>query len=227
MSNIISTSLDIEPLPLYSRDDPDASSVRSAAPSYTSDTPSYTSCPERTQEAFPSSLLPPQSPEQQTRGLPSPQFAPGFQSRAHGVFSDISCCSINSMKRSAISSQNSRPLHNVARRRASVAINTSAFLNSLSAIPSLSIPLSSSSSTSNGPSTTPTPNVAPASAYPVNVGSSMDPLHPHEDPYLVGEEAASQARAQRVYREMCAKEAEAARYEDRSWGFMLNQMSDW
>jgi hypothetical protein len=48
-----------------------------------------------------------------------------------------------------------------------------------------------------------------------------------EDPYLVGEEAANRARAQRVYREMCLRGEEATIYDSRSWEFMINQMADW
>jgi hypothetical protein len=64
-------------------------------------------------------------------------------------------------------------------------------------------------------------------AYPVTVGSSSDPVSPLEDPYLVGEEAARRARTQRVYREMCLREAETARYDSNSWEFMFNQVADW
>jgi hypothetical protein len=53
------------------------------------------------------------------------------------------------------------------------------------------------------------------------------PLSPLEDPYLVGEEAAEQARTQRIYREMCLRGEEAVRYEGKAWEFMLAQMADW
>lgn len=66
-------SSDQEPLPLYSRHDPDSASIRSAAPSYVSDTPTYSSY------RAPVSLLPPPLPGQHTIGLPAPRvYAPGF-----------------------------------------------------------------------------------------------------------------------------------------------------
>ncbi|KAF2261528.1 hypothetical protein CC78DRAFT_470160 [Lojkania enalia] len=199
--NIINTPLYPEPLPLYSRHDPDAVSVHSAAPSYVSETPTYNSTPHR-QSNTPtpsSSLLPPVSPNQQTRGLPAPRYAPGFQSRGHGSMSDLDVHNFNINSWSSTrTSNNTRQYHAVARRRASQAANTTAILNSLSAVPP-----------------------------PMTVGSSSEPLNPLEDPYLVGEEAANRARRARVYREMCLRGEDTANYESRSWGFMLSQMADW
>jgi hypothetical protein len=96
--------------------------------------------------------------------------------------------------------------------------DTTAMLNSLSAAPP------TSGSPRNG-----SPNASSSNLhnYPVAVGSYSDPVSPLEDPYLVGEEAARRARAQRVYREMCLKEEETSRYDSRSWDFMLGQMADW
>ncbi|PSN69166.1 hypothetical protein BS50DRAFT_334621 [Corynespora cassiicola Philippines] len=209
--NITSTPLHPEPLPLYSRHDPDAVSIHSAAPSYVSETPTYTS--HRT----PRSLLPPVSPNaQQTRGLPSPHFAPGFQSRAN--LSDFSAANFNVASWSSTrTSNNSRQYNAVARRRANQAANTTAILNSLSAVP----PPTPSASTS------PTASSSNVSTYPVQVGSSSEPVSPLEDPYLVGEDAARRARTARVYREMCLRETETNRHESRSWDFMYGQMADW
>ncbi|KAF1960598.1 hypothetical protein CC80DRAFT_261022 [Byssothecium circinans] len=217
---------DAEPLPLYSRRDPDTLSIRSAAPSYVSDTPTYTSY--RT----PTSLLPPLLPHQETtQGLPAPRYAPGFQNRANGSIADINMNNFNIGGWSSTrTSNNSKQYNAVARRRANQAksnTQTTALLNSLSAVPS------SMSTASLDPPATPSSRVSPSSsstdvnAYPVRVGSSADPLNPREDPYLVGEEAADRARAQRVYREMCLRGEEAARYESRSWDFMMGQMADW
>ncbi|KAF2684359.1 hypothetical protein K458DRAFT_250333, partial [Lentithecium fluviatile CBS 122367] len=203
------TPVDVEPLPLYSRDDPDAISIHSAAPSYVSDTPTYHS--QRT----PSSLLPPLSPNQQVRGLPAPRYAPGFQSRDPDRQNNLTLRELNANSWSSTrTSNNSRQYNAVARRRANQAqANTTAILNSLSAVPERSSP---SSSTTN------------VNTYPVQVTtSSNEPANPLEDPYLVGEEAARRARAQRVYREMCLRGEETRIYESRSWDFMWGQMSDW
>jgi hypothetical protein len=217
--NITSTPLYPEPLPLYSRNDPDTVSIHSAAPSYVSETPTYTSRRVSNTPAAAPSLLPPINPNQQARGLPAANYAPGFQSRARGAVSEVSVHNFNvGSWSSTSSSQNSRQYHAVARRRASQAANTTALLNSLSAVPP---PITSSPTGSPNASTT---NV---NAYPVHVGSSVEPASPLEDPYLVGEEAAGRARAQRVYREMCLRGEETARYESRSWEFMLGQMADW
>lgn len=211
--NITNTPLCPEPLPLYSRNDPDTASILSAAPSYVSETPTYTSRRPSNTPAVAPSLLPPLSPTQQTRGLPAPRYAPGFQSRAHGSVSEITTLNFNVGSWSnANTSHNSRQYHAVARRRAnqaaSSAASTQTILNSLSAVPPPTVPSSSGS-----PNTSST-NV---NAYPVTVGSSAEPVSPLEDPYLVGEVAASRARAQRVYREMCLRGEEASGYESRSW----------
>jgi hypothetical protein len=225
----MSTMLDItstpwvEPLPLYSRHDPDAVSIHSAAPSYISDTPTYNS--HQLSETPPaisagsSSLLPPLAPNQQTRGLPAPRYAPGFQNRANSSVSNIRYNDFDLGSWSNLrGGTNSRQYQAVAKRRANQAVSTSATLNP----PNATLPLHISSE--NKPPAASSTNV---NAYPVTVGSSSEPFHPLEDPHLVGEAAAGRARAQRIYREMCLKEDETARWENKSWEFMLGQMSDW
>lgn len=56
---------------------------------------------------------------------------------------------------------------------------------------------------------------------------SESPLNPREDPFLVGDVAASQARAQRLYRESCMNGEEGISHESKSWDFMITQMADW
>jgi hypothetical protein len=231
MTTSLLVTSEIEPLPLYTRDDPDRASIHSACPSYVSDTPTYTS------HRAPTSLLPPLSPTstaQQSRGLPAVRYAPGFTSR------DPSANALSIYANgwsSTRTSNNSRQYNAVARRRANVArADTQALLNSLSAVPP-SMASSSSTATATQSSTslslpsssapTPTASSTHLTTYPVTVGSSSDPVHPLEDPYLVGEEAADRARASRVYREMCLRGDETARYESRSWDFMFGQMADW
>ncbi|OCL03115.1 hypothetical protein AOQ84DRAFT_160209 [Glonium stellatum] len=242
--NITNTPLDTEPLPLYRRE-PDAISVHSAAPSYVSEAPTYTSrrpsipsvpapTPSNTTISSPASSSPP-------RGLPSPRYAPGFQSRAHGSVSDIDSHNYNISHWSSINSSHaSRQYHAVARRRASKAASTAALLNSLAAVPPpLASPSAASSSANNFPtssssalSNSSSPSVSSNangcnSSPPYPAGVNTTPLPPLEDPYLVGEEAAGRARAQRIYREMCLRGDEAVRYEGKAWEFMLAQMTDW
>jgi hypothetical protein len=57
--------------------------------------------------------------------------------------------------------------------------------------------------------------------------STPEPYSAIEDPYLVGEAAASRARSARLYREKCLRGEEGLRYEERSWNFMVAQMADW
>lgn len=216
--NISNTPLYPEPLPLYSRHDPDAISIRSSAPSYVSEAPTYSSAPRRpTINPTPTSLLPPLSPNEVTLGLPAPRFAPGFTNRAHGSVSDLNIHHLSVASWSSTrTSNNSRQYDAVARRRANQAAETTAILNSLSAVPP---PLNANAS--------PTASSTRLDAYPVQPGSSSEPLNPLEDPYLVGEEAATRARRARVYREMCLRGQETQKYESRSWEFMLGQMADW
>lgn len=73
---------------------------------------------------------------------------------------------------------------------------------------------------------------APPSASTNNVPGTVDvvveqPLSPLEDPQLVGERAAQQARDQRLYRERCLRGDEALRNENKGWDFMMVQMADW
>ncbi|KAF2731686.1 hypothetical protein EJ04DRAFT_514447 [Polyplosphaeria fusca] len=216
--NLTNTPLFPEPLPLYSRNDPDAISIRSAAPSYVSEAPTYTSTPRHPGiNLAPQSLLPPLSPDQVTRGLPAPRYAPGFTDRAHGSIQEphLNSFSVSSWT-STRTRNNSRQYNAVARRRANQEANTTAILNSLAAVPP---PLTTGGS--------PNASSTQLNAYPVQPGSSSEPVNPLEDPYLVGEEAATRARRARVYREMCLHGQETQRYESRSWDFMLGQMEDW
>lgn len=220
--NITQTPLLPEPLPLYSRHDPDAVSIHSAAPSYVSETPTYTSRRLSNVETTPRAppLLPPLSPSQRPRGLPAVDYAPGFQSRARGSVSDLTHLNFNiGSWSSTMTSHNSRQYEAVARRRASAARS-----NTYSNTSSTTNLVSTAASSGNG---SPNSSSSDVNAYPANLGSSSEPASPLEDPYLVGEEAASRARAQRVYREMCLRGEEAAVYDSRSWEFMIIQMADW
>ncbi|KAH7379579.1 hypothetical protein BKA66DRAFT_571396 [Pyrenochaeta sp. MPI-SDFR-AT-0127] len=209
-----------EPLPRYSRHEPDATSVRSAAPSYESDRPAYD--PQQT----PTSLLPPlranELEEQRPTGLPSPLFAPGFENRANSAFYEqtFDLANLNNMR----TSNNARQFQNIARRRAKQDRQTMTMemLNSLSSVP---LPRT------NTPRTPTAFNSATAPQPPISVFPSspipQSPANLLEDPNLVGTEAAKQARSEREHREMTARREQTMQLEDRSWDFMMSQMTDW
>ncbi|KAF2200223.1 hypothetical protein GQ43DRAFT_472926 [Delitschia confertaspora ATCC 74209] len=214
--NITNTPMYPEPLPLYQRERPsDSISIHSAAPSYVSDTPTYASqCPTSHSNSF---VAIPSTP-QRGSGLPAtPQYAPGYHARSQSSL-DVSTYGNVSSWSSTRSSVQGRQYHAVARRRASQAANATAILNSLSAVPPPTNTSSPSSSQTNLGSA-----LTRSTSYPVTTG----PVSPLEDPYLVGEAAANKARQQRIYREMCIRGEETARYESRSWEFMFGQMADW
>lgn len=236
--NITSTPVIPEPLPLYRRD-PDSISIRSSAPSYVSEAPTYTSrrtsiplVPSVTYGA--SSLVECSSITERGPGLPPVRYAPGFQSRAHGSMKDIENHNYNISHWSSIhTSQQHRQYQNVARRRASKADANSILLS-----------MTSSGGSGSGPSA---PTAGPSQAFsssattPPREGTppreksndiqaveiDITPVSPMEDPYLVGENAARKARASRIYREMCLKGDMAIRHEGKTWDFMLAQMADW
>ncbi|KAF2275603.1 uncharacterized protein EI97DRAFT_65261 [Westerdykella ornata] len=215
----------VEPLPLYTRHDPDALSIRSAAPSYVSETPTYTSRRPSHDVSTPTSLLPPRSANQQTRGLPPARYAPGFQSRAPGSVSEVNMRNLPVNAWSTTSPNNSRQYEAVARRRASQAASSRA--NANPAVASISQNGAGNARPSSRHGGSPNASSSSLNTYPLAAASSPAPPNPLEDPYLVGEEAARRARAQRIYREMCLREEEATRMETRSWEFMFLQMTDW
>ncbi len=177
----MTTPLSPEPLPAYRRD-PETDSVRSAgsaAPSYTSETPTYNST--RRQPPVSSSAR----PAAQSTGLPAPRYAPGFHRRPHG-----SVPIVESSWASVRSSHAARQYHAVASRR-------------------VSGPSSSPAKPSSG-SASPVPRTATAGSAGLQVEEIISPL---EDPHLVGEVAAAQARSARLHREACARGEEALNNE--------------
>lgn len=234
-----------EPLPAYSRD-PESGSVRSSAPSYTSDTPSYTSrrLSQRSgRSALQSSSRRPTATSNDTQisrhiqpedeavplGLPAVQFAPGFGPRSRPNLSSPERHSYNMNEWSNTSTAHSnRQIDAVARRRASRAVLS---ISSANVIASLAVdPVPTSSSTTCTPAIVSAPSgpKPPSADSPPSTASNVPAmLPPLEDPELVGEAAASQARQQRIYREICAGDDEAIRHEGKTWDFMLSQMSDW
>ncbi|KAF2098925.1 hypothetical protein NA57DRAFT_76159 [Rhizodiscina lignyota] len=235
------------PPPLYERD-PETSSIISAAPSYVSDRPPNYSHrePEATTTNAISSGPPsaaesaatlvddspapqlshivsePVQPVQQ--GLPPLRYAPGFSARGRNV-RDVEAHSYNISHWSSVhTSHAAKQYQNVAARRTSQA-SSAALLSSMSPI-SPSISASSIASTASMSSTNLSSPMT-ASSSSIASESSLPPLSPREDPALVGELAASRARAQRLYRETCMRGEEGRRHENKTWDFMLGQMADW
>ena len=240
--NITSTPFIPEPLPLYQprARDPETASVLSSAPSYISEAPTYVSNRQSTVitgPPQPSSLLPPRAPNERSVGLPAIRYAEGFQNPARGRMGDLTNHSYNICSWSSIyKSPNARQLQNVAARRASKASASPLFSALTSDAPptaSASTTLLASTATTTdanaitaiaGPSQA-SSSATPSSSFPADIPTA--PFSPLEDPYLVGESAAAQARAQRIYREMCLRSDEACKNEGKSWDFLLAQMVDW
>ncbi|KZF25454.1 hypothetical protein L228DRAFT_265923 [Xylona heveae TC161] len=98
--------------------------------------------------------------------------------------------------------------------------------------PDTSSPSSASLSPSSSSSDASSTNLIPSdeSSTAASTPSADDELESWlEDPGLVGQEAADRARKQRLYIRSCREEQEncALRQENKSWDFMLGQMSDW
>ena len=203
----------VEPLPLYTRDppprDPDAISIISAAPSYCSEAPPYTPPTLPT-----SSLTPGTNPGPQPTGLPNRRYAQGFRARPHGSVGDPQTHSYNIANWSNVrTSHASKQYENVAKRRVQ---------RDKDSVSEFAQPLPPAVSNANASPSTSTSNV-PGTVDVVD----EQPLSPLEDPQLVGERAAQQAREQRLYRERCLREEEALRNESKGWDFMMAQMADW
>ncbi|KAI9797908.1 MAG: hypothetical protein M1825_005677 [Sarcosagium campestre] len=193
-----------DPLPLYTARarDLETSSVRSAAPSYTSAAPSYHS----SAPSVPSLPVNRNSTINQPQDRPRPQdFAPGFRPpptslrTVPGRLPDTSAYAIRSWS-SIASSPQERLYHSVAKRRATMANVESERLAMVSASSMLL-----------------------ARAQPP-AECAEDIIE--EDPFLVGSEAAEQARKERLKRKR-ARGEEVLRQEDKAWDFMLGQMADW
>ncbi|CAI6337684.1 unnamed protein product [Periconia digitata] len=194
------TPPDMEPLPLYSRRDPDSISILSSAPSYVSETPTYTS--HRAAPPAPSlpPLLPPLQPNQQaSQGLPAPRYAPGFQNRAHGSPSAMSIDSIFATPRyTHARANNARQYDAVARRRANTQhANTTAILSSLSSSSTTIPTLSSTTSTPSPPrSSSPLTHARPTTATspPQTANASSSSLFlPLESPSTTSPSSSSSA----------------------------------
>ncbi|KAF1811988.1 hypothetical protein P152DRAFT_40256 [Eremomyces bilateralis CBS 781.70] len=145
---------------------------------------------------------------------PAPRYAPGFAPRPEGPQAHFDMRSYQVGNFNTFNAN--RQLHAVATRRAKQAAKQAGYKRSATSLPTA------------GPSSQPTrlprtvtaphpPPLAPRSPSPIHLtspasSSSLLPAtaanthntaSPHEDPDLVGEAAASRARASRQYREAC------------------------
>ncbi|KAG6032511.1 hypothetical protein E4U41_007214 [Claviceps citrina] len=205
--------------PRYSAEDVETASVRSAAPSYRSDAPSYHTLPNNHNEA-----IPPYSPPASrtatlattmTSASPAPLFAPGRQratttSRQQTIGlpplppaptqSPISMQSFHLPTWSASNAPAARHYRNVAERRITSGRYAAASSESV-ARQGLNEPI-----------------------VPDQPESRSEVARPLEDPSLVGEVAAAEARRDRLLRE--TGEDILVR-EDRQWDWLLAQMRSW
>ncbi|KAG5981250.1 hypothetical protein E4U55_003143 [Claviceps digitariae] len=199
--------------PRYSAEDFETASVRSAAPSYSSDAPSYHTLPYNHNE-----VIPPYSPPASSRtatlvtSASAPLFAPGRQratsSRQRTVglpplppapaATFIPTQSFHLPTWSASNAPAARHYRNVAERR----ITSGRYAGS-------SEPLTRQNSNERSPEDQP---------------DNQSEARPLEDPYLVGEVAAAQARRDRLLRETGD---DILIREDRQWDWLLVQMRSW
>lgn len=204
-----------ESLPVYSRRDPDTISIRSSAPSYVSEAPTYhSSVPPR-----PTATRRHHTRPAPSNGLPPPTAAPGFH-RDLSV-GEITTHNYNVKDWSPVANApQARHYKNVAQRRATVAlVEEEARLSALARNINLLSP----------PTTPAESNTPPMSTNRSQTPVEEDPMpiSPHEDPDLVGVVAAKAAREKRLFFKRCASEREALKQESKSWDFMLSQMADW
>ncbi|KAJ9155488.1 hypothetical protein NKR23_g1995 [Pleurostoma richardsiae] len=212
----------------FTPDDFETASIRSAAPSYISDAPSYSTIPNEP--------VPPYSPPS------APSYAPGSGSSAgsssiSGAASSYTSARHNSaptlLPSATASSSSSRglpPIPPAAPRRRSDVPNLGQFR-----IPTWS-------TINSNPTARHYHRVANRRVQAQAANSHLEGLkrivldrveeeernatrlRPLEDPYLVGEEAAERARNERLARE---NGDEILIREDRRWDWFLAQMKDW
>lgn len=164
---------------------------------------------------------------EEPHGLPALRFAPGFSPHtSSGRVRELENHSYQIRSWNNVhSSHAARQYQNVAARRHSQQA-AGGPLGMGSTAPCFSN--SSTASTSSLASSSTSSLVSSASSARTTPPPDEPPLNPREDPALVGELAASRAKAQRLYREMCMSgREEGLRHEGRTWDFMLAQMADW
>ncbi|KAG5991082.1 hypothetical protein E4U43_004096 [Claviceps pusilla] len=199
--------------PRYSTEDFETASVRSAAPSYSSDAPSYHTLPYNHNEVIPPYSPPAAQTATLVTSASTPLFAPGRQrattprQRTVGLpplppaptQGSISTQSFHLPTWSASNAPAARHYRNVAERR----------ITSGRYAASSAEPLTRQNSNER---------------IIENQSDPQPESRPLEDPYLVGEVAAAQARRDRLLRETGD---DILVREDRQWDWLLAQMRSW
>ncbi|KAG6005455.1 hypothetical protein E4U21_007924 [Claviceps maximensis] len=198
--------------PRYSAEDFETASIRSTAPSYSSDAPSYHTLPYNHNEVIPPYSPPASRTATLVTNASAPLFAPGRQrattSRQRSVGlpplppapaqSSISTQTFHLPTWSASNAPAARHYRNVAERR----ITSGRYAGSSELL------------------TRQNSNERIIEDQPDNQSEAR----PLEDPYLVGEVAAAQARRDRLLRET---EDDILVREDKQWDWLLVQMRSW
>ncbi|KFH46141.1 hypothetical protein ACRE_029640 [Hapsidospora chrysogenum ATCC 11550] len=198
--------------PRYSAEDFETTSIRSAAPSYASDAPSYHS------NLSHQDTLPPYTPPENrntsastSNSQPQARARPAARQQTIGLpplppATPVSASNLHNFRIPTWSTRNApaaRQLHSVVERRvnnASVDDGGSSRRNMTHRHPG--------SSRDHGRTVLREDNV----------------LRPLEDPYLVGERAAELAKRERLARE---RGEDVLQKEDKDWDWMLEQMKSW
>ncbi|KAL9117502.1 MAG: hypothetical protein Q9187_005961 [Circinaria calcarea] len=152
---------------------------------------------------------------------PTPTFAPGFRRAYTNTVSDISNHRFNISEWSSVTDgPQARHYQAVAHRRATLEnMDVHAFARNLTAPPPCSSAIVQSSIDNNI-------HMNSTVRSDIDIDSEAA-RYPHEDPVLVGPHAAQQARERRLYLEKHESEQLVLRQENKSWDFMLSQMTDW
>ncbi|KAG6220745.1 hypothetical protein E4U34_002659 [Claviceps purpurea] len=199
--------------PRYSAEDFETASVRSAAPSYISDAPSYHTLPYNHSEVIPPYSPPASRTATLVASTSTPLFAPGRHRATTSRQQTIglpplppvptqSPTSIQSFRLPTWSASNApaaRHYRNVAERR----ITSGRY----------------AAASSEPVAQTSTERIADDQTE-----TTQPEARPLEDPYLVGEVAAAQARRDRLLRETGD---DILLREDRQWDWLLAQMRGW
>ncbi|MCJ1268339.1 hypothetical protein MMC22_008227 [Lobaria immixta] len=192
----------LDSLPRYTRD-PETTSIRSSAPSYISEAPSYHS------NHIPHPRLP-RSVSSPQNSLPTSRYAPGYG--RSGSTSNVQHHAYNiSEWSSATNGPRARHYQAVANRRVNDPCTLSPSIVRIEP-PQLAVQ----------------PSTILEDAESTQPGSDPDQYSsPLEDPALVGPEAAAHATARRLLLERSAEDEALMKEEQKGWDFMVTQMADW
>ncbi|ROT37581.1 hypothetical protein SODALDRAFT_380031 [Sodiomyces alkalinus F11] len=228
-------------------DDVETASVHSEAPSYVSEAPSYHTVasqhepippytpPGTTTTSHSTSIVQPGASTATSGQTSAPARTPPSSSRPRTTGlppippRSSAVPQLDQFRIPTWSPIHSNPTyHNVARRRARgdandpvASLRRSIFLERVAEDEDR---LSSSSSSSCSSSSSPSSSSSHARPGSSSTSSASTPRRPLEDPHLVGEAAAAEARRVRLARE---RGNEILIQEDRQWNWFIAQMGDW